>query len=83
MTTMAAPSRPANEHCSRPLTIRERLYRRETLLTSKEVMAVLGVTRDTLCDWGRAGKIAVYKMSDGYKFEPVAVADWLGARSTL
>lgn len=46
-------------------------------------MAVLGVTRDTLCDWVRAGKIAAYKMSDGYKFEPVEVADWLSARRTI
>ena len=68
---------------SQPLSIRERLYQRETLLSSKEVMAMFGVTRDTLCDWVRAGKIPAYKMSDGYKFEPVAIADWLGARSTL
>ena len=66
-----------------PLTLRERLYRRDTLLTTKEVMALLGVTRDTLCDWVRAGQIAAYKLTDGYEFEPVVVADWLDARSTL
>ena len=46
-------------------------------------MAILGITRDTLCDWVRAGKLSAYKMSDGYKFEPGVIADWLGARSTL
>ncbi len=27
-------------------------------------MAILGVTRDTLCDWVRAGNIKAYKVSD-------------------
>ncbi len=81
--TSKVPTTPAMlRNTARPLTLRERLYERETLLTTKEVMALLGATRDTLCDWVRAGKLAAYKLSDGYKFEPVAVADWLGARST-
>lgn len=82
MTTTSARA-SSTQAATRPASIRERLCHRETLLTSKEVMAILGVTRDTLCDWVRAGKIAAYKMSDGYKFEPVEVADWLDARRTL
>lgn len=79
-TTFLSPSTLTS---AQPLSILERLYQRGTLLTTKEVMALLGVTRDTLCDWVRAGKIAAYKLPDGYKFEPMTVAAWLEARKTI
>ena len=68
---------------AQPLSILEHLRQRQTLLSSSEVMPILGITRDTLCDWVRAGKLEAYKMSDGYKFEPLVVARWLEARRTI
>lgn len=83
MTGKPLPPDSFPQMAAQPLSIRERLLQRETLLTSREAMVVLGITRDTLCDWVRAGKLGAYKLPDGYKFEPVDLANWLTARRTL
>ena len=55
-----------------------------TLLTTRETMARLRVkTKNTLCDWVRAGKINAIRMPDGsYRFDEAVILAWLQDRQT-
>lgn len=74
--------------CTRPLEESERmdliisLRQRGSYLTSKEVMALIQLRRNTLCAWVRAGRIPAVRTGSGYRFDPRHLADWLSARST-
>jgi excisionase family DNA binding protein len=56
------------------------LRSRPGYMTTTEVMALLGVTRQTLCRWlsETTPRIpGVLKMGAGYLFDPSALAGWL------
>lgn len=60
----------------------EELRHRRTYLSTREVMDLLQVTRNTLCAWVRRGRIPAIRVGKGYVFDPHLVADWLGKRQT-
>jgi excisionase family DNA binding protein len=60
----------------------EELRRRRTYLSTREVMELLQVTRNTLCEWVRRGRIAAIRVGNAYVFDPHLLADWLGKRQT-
>lgn len=45
-------------------------------------MALLGKTRNTLCDWARTGRIPAVRMGNEYLYDPRQLADWLDCRRT-
>jgi predicted site-specific integrase-resolvase len=54
-----------------------------TMLTTTEVMAILRVTRATLCSWCRAGKVPHVRMPDSsYLFDAGAITTWIAHRSS-
>jgi excisionase family DNA binding protein len=61
-------------------TIINQLKQRTSYLTSTEVMAIIGVTRPTLCAWVRNGSIQAIRIGKNNKFDPGALAAWLEAR---
>jgi excisionase family DNA binding protein len=60
----------------------EALRSRTTYLGTNEVMPLLGVTRNTLCEWVRRGRIGAIRVGNGYLFDPSTLADWLAERET-
>jgi excisionase family DNA binding protein len=62
-------------------TIIEQLKGRQTYLSTTEVMAILRVTRQTLCGWVRDGVIPAVRIGKGNVFDPSSLATWLEARS--
>jgi excisionase family DNA binding protein len=62
-------------------TIISRLRKSDTYLTSAEVMAITGITRQTLCTWVRRGVIQAVRIGKGNAFDPGTLASWLEARS--
>jgi excisionase family DNA binding protein len=60
----------------------EELRRRVDYLTTKEVMQLLRVRRNTLCHWVRRGTIGAIRSGNGYLFDPRILADWLRERET-
>lgn len=61
-------------------TIIEALRRRKTYVTSTEAMAILGVTRQTLCRWVAESRIQALRIGNTLKFDPAYLAGWLEAR---
>jgi excisionase family DNA binding protein len=61
-------------------TIIDQLGTRASLLTGAEVMALLGVTRNTLCRWCRTGLIPFLRVGKDNRFDPTALAAWLETR---
>jgi excisionase family DNA binding protein len=61
-------------------TIIDQLHQRKTYLTSTEVMAIIGVTRQTLCDWVRRGVISAIRIGKDNKFDTAVLASWLATR---
>jgi excisionase family DNA binding protein len=61
-------------------TIIDSLRARKGYLTSTEAMAILGVTRQTLCRWVIEGRIAAVRIGPSNKFDPHHLADWLEER---
>jgi excisionase family DNA binding protein len=61
-------------------TIIDQLRQRKSYLTSTEVMAIIGVTRQTLCDWVRRGVISAIRIGKDNKFDPAVLASWLATR---
>lgn len=54
------------------------------LISTTEVTAVLGRTRQTVCAWARQGLIPTIRMLDrNYMFSRVAIETWITGRSTL
>jgi excisionase family DNA binding protein len=64
------------------MSLIEDLRKQEQFLTTKSVMALLDVRRNTLCDWVQSGRIPAVRTGAGYRFDPCDLADWLTARST-
>ena len=60
----------------------EELRRTDSFLTTKDVMKLLQVGRNTLCEWVRAGRIPAIRSGNGYLYDPRLLADWLFERST-
>jgi excisionase family DNA binding protein len=65
-----------------PLTIVEKLLTRTTYLRASEVMALLQITRATLCDWIRTGELAAYRIGKNNTVDPVDLVTFLEARRT-
>jgi excisionase family DNA binding protein len=62
-------------------TIIDQLRHRKTYLKTTEVMAILGVTRATLCGWVRDRSIRAVRIGKDNKFDPAAVVAYLAERS--
>lgn len=60
----------------------EELKTKQSFLTTVEVMSLLQVTRGTLCEWVRSGRITAIRTGNAYLFDPRLLADWLAARTT-
>lgn len=63
-------------------TLTANLLTRNSMMSTAEVMAFLGVTRHTLCAWVRASKIPAIRMpGNGYAFDPRALHQWIAQRA--
>jgi excisionase family DNA binding protein len=62
-------------------SIIDQLKHRKAYLKTTEVMAILGVTRATLCGWVRSGSIGAVRIGKDNKFDPLALALWLETRT--
>ena len=62
---------------SLPKTLLTDLSSRTRLLKSTEVMSLLGISRNTLCAWVRAGRIPAFKVGKDYTFDPKELANFL------
>jgi excisionase family DNA binding protein len=52
------------------------------LLTTTEVMALLGRSRQTICAWSRQGQLPAIRMPDGnYAYSREAIEGWIKERS--
>ena len=60
----------------------DELRQRKTYFSTIEAMILLRVTRNTLCEWVRAGRITAIRRGNGYLFDPEMLADWLDQRRT-
>jgi excisionase family DNA binding protein len=58
------------------------LRQRKTYLSTVEVMNLIHVTRNTLCEWVRTGHITAVRRGNRYLFDPCMLADWLEQRTT-
>jgi len=55
----------------------------EPLLSTREVMAWLHLSRNTLCHYSSEGKIPCFRFPDGsYRYDRHALEQWLKQRST-
>lgn len=55
---------------------------RQSYLSTREVMALLHKTRNTMCEWVRQGKFPAIRVGNEYMFDPRVVAAWLEKRQT-
>ena len=60
-----------------------RFRQRSSFLTTKEVMELLQLRRNTLCQWVRAGRLPAIRSGNGYLYDPYLLADWLAVRATV
>jgi excisionase family DNA binding protein len=63
-----------------PPSLVAQLKLRTSLVTSTEVMEILGVSRNTLCAWVTTRKIPALRIGKDNKFDPVALAHWIEER---
>jgi excisionase family DNA binding protein len=49
-------------------------------LSGKEVMNLIGISRNAFCKWVRSGVIPAYKIGKDYRFDAAQLAVWLEAR---
>ena len=61
----------------------EELRRRDNFLSTREVMDLLQVTRNTLCEWVRTGRLVAIRVGNGYLYDPRILAAWLTKRQTV
>jgi excisionase family DNA binding protein len=61
-------------------TIIDQLRSRTSLLTGTEVMALLQISRNGLCQWCREGRIPYLRIGKDNRFDPLALAAWLEQR---
>ena len=59
-----------------------RLRERSSFLTTKEVMELLQLRRNTLCKWVRTGQLPAVRSGNSYLYDPARLADWLLERAT-
>jgi excisionase family DNA binding protein len=52
-------------------------------MRTTEVMELLDVTRNTLCEWVREGTIAAVRIGKGNKFDPAEVVRYLTIPSPM
>jgi len=69
-------------HQGKYVTLATNLRQQTRCLTTKEVMHLLQLRRNTVCDWVTAGKMPAIRTSSGYRFDPMALASWIEARTT-
>ena len=62
-----------------PSTIFDQLRSRTNFLTGSEVMALIGVSRNALCKWVRAGLIPAVRIGKDNRFDPIQLAIWITA----
>jgi excisionase family DNA binding protein len=60
----------------------DQLRERKTFLSTVEVMDLLRITRNTLCDWVRRGRLIAVRVGNAYLYDPQMLADWLEGRKT-
>jgi excisionase family DNA binding protein len=61
-------------------TIVSTLRSRTNYLSGTEVMFILGISRNTLCQQVRDGAIPAYKFGKNYRYDPALLAGWIEAR---
>jgi excisionase family DNA binding protein len=63
-------------------TMIDDLRTRKEMMTTTEIMALLRITRGTLCGWCRAGKLPHMRLPDNsYLFDPGTVSTWMQKRT--
>jgi predicted DNA-binding transcriptional regulator AlpA len=63
-------------------TIVDQLKQRTTYVRSTEVMSILGITRNTLCDWINAGTLPAFRLGKNNVCDPAELAAFLETRRT-
>ena len=63
-------------------TIIEQLRQRTTYVRASEVMSILGITRNTLCDWINAGTLPAFRLGRNNMCDPAELAAFLEIRRT-
>jgi excisionase family DNA binding protein len=63
-------------------TIVDHLRQRSGYLRSTEVMALLDVTRATLCSWINSGQLKAYRLGKNNSVDPADLVSFLEARCT-
>ena len=61
----------------------EELRQRTTYVSTKELMGLLQVTRNTLCEWVRMGRLVAIRVGNAYLYDPRILAEWLEERQTV
>jgi excisionase family DNA binding protein len=59
------------------VTLVDELERRQTLMTTPEVMDLMGKTRGTICSFVRRGSLSAIRIGASYRFDPKVVAAFL------
>jgi excisionase family DNA binding protein len=62
------------------MTVIETLRNTTGYIGVKEAAAYLGVRKETLLDWIKAGSFPCYKIGNALKIDRAELADWLEAR---
>jgi excisionase family DNA binding protein len=65
------------------MDIIEELRNRKTYLPTKEMVGLLRVTRNTLCDWVRVGRLPAIRVGNAYLYDPRMMAEWLTRQQTV
>ena len=63
-------------------TIVDQLKQRTSYVRATEVMAILGVTRQKLCDWINTGQLPAIRLGKNNVVDPADLASFLQARQT-
>ena len=63
-------------------TIVDQLRQRISHVRASEVMSILGVTRNTLCDWINAGTLPAFRLGKNNVCDPAELAAFLETRRT-
>ena len=63
-------------------TIVDQLKRRTSYVRASEVMSILGITRNTLCDWINAGILPAFRLGKNNVCDPAELAAFLETRRT-
>jgi excisionase family DNA binding protein len=58
-----------------------RIERRVSALTAPELADLLGLSKTTIYDWAKQGRIPHFNLSGAIRFDPAATAAWLRSRT--